>query len=298
MPDFVRGLTALTGAILLCGCAGPLSHMELAGQVMDITSGQPVPNAYVSFFQSGLPQLRSIAHMPTGPRGFGWGMTKTDKDGKFHFVTPWRFSSLEDRYTQIHWYHPCYRSPTSPETNYSYLTVYESTLNAPDKYKDRYYYGSKQNNLTLKVWPETKGLEYSDGAEYEPEYALRRGFRLTGRGYYLDKLGIAFDQYLDEGWPDLKVAWAIFWLDYEFSHELDKKYYFKDPYTKPTEPIPASEPRSYFDCTKPIAPQLPAVMEKSKRADIQQHKADILKALKELESAATPNGSNNERNSP
>ncbi|NPU95294.1 MAG: hypothetical protein HPY82_25650 [Gammaproteobacteria bacterium] len=298
MPNTIKRLIALTATMLLCGCAGPFSQMELAGQVVDITTGQPVPDVYVSIFQSGLHPLRDLAHMPRGGIGIGWGMVKTDNEGKFRFETPWRTSTLTNRHANIHWYHPCYRSPTNPSTDYSYLIVYESTVNAPAQHSTRVLYGSKQNNLILKIWPESKGLEYNDGAEYDPEYASREGLKLTGRGYYLDKVGIAFDQHLEEGWPDLKVAWATFWLDYEFSHELDKKYYFKDPYTQPTDPIPASEPRSPFDCNKPIAPQLPAAMEKSKRADIQQHKASVLEALKMLESDAASKESNNERNSP
>jgi hypothetical protein len=286
MPEILKNITMLIGAILLSGCAGPFSHMELAGQVVDITTGQPVPDTYVSISQSGQHPLSDMAHAIQGPTYFGWGLTKTDKHGNFHYETPLRISFLMNRRATVYWYHPCYRSPTNSLSNYGFLGIYESAQSRPANHKDRYLYGSKQKNLSLKVWPESSALAYNDGAEYDPEYATRRGLRLTGRGYYLGNVGV-YSKQANENLLEMEVASAIFGLDREFSLALDHKYYFKDPDVKPTQPIPASEPRSYFDCSKPIAPQLPAVLEKTKDEYILKHKAEILEALKALEAESS-----------
>ncbi len=275
MPRRLLLMATALLSIVLAGCISTPSQVELSGQAIDITTGKPIPDVYVTISQGGEHPLKWVPDRPSrwGYVSFGGSMVKTDADGRFHYKSPKRFNILRDRRANVSWYHPCYRSPTSHRTPYSYYTIFEDRKTLVLQ-EERSKVGAVQKELVLKLWPESQAMVYNDGAEFDPEYGSRRGLKLTARDFYLDNLGVAFGRYFEGARPALKVAWAVFEADYSRSQQLAKQYIFSK---EGIQPIPENEPFSPFDCTRPIEAQLPAVLDhaeeelKPKAALLSQH---------------------------
>ncbi len=294
MPHRVLLIVIAPLFIFLTGCIPTPFQVELSGQTIDITTGKPIPNVYVTISHLGHEPEREMF----GPQGLqrvggsiariGKSMVKTDSEGRFYYKSPMRWNSLEKRRTDVSWYHPCYRSPTGQLPQDGYYLIFEDRNYSASFMRNQEWmginekrrkFGNKQKDLVLYLWPESKATVYNHDAEFDPGYGERQGLHMTFRHTSLKhNLGSFYESRYGYAWPDapaeLKVAWAVFWSDYRRSEELANRYLYIE---KPV-PIPEGEPFSPFDCSRSIEAQLPVVM--NRFWEVYRRKADVLEALK------------------
>lgn len=167
-----RTTTALLSVIAIQGCAASGDHV--AGRVIDVDTGKPVPGAYV-YARSGYYKCGPFELGGCGCINVDAALTRTDKSGYYEFDKKFDFggSFFSDRFGTVIAYKRSYASsksnyPSIKNTYYDKRSFYSEFFYGSGRYSDEYEESSINSNSGIYKITKRPIKPYSKKHDYTP----------------------------------------------------------------------------------------------------------------------------------